>query len=479
MSTSHIRSKGCSSHCACFLVLLLAQPVSLASSPTQPWEPRGVPLGTGTSVPRVGGHAVHRDEESPPRGRSIASPRTTEAVFRWRGGKKKHQGSAGAGKKKDSDKKKEVSARIKTLQGLNQQSEGVEGLEDFVSRLDQDVEETKRQIIESKPTDSQIWGVPERVRQSREACQNATPPLPSFSARSGKPSNPWSGTNRTLQELEEKARTEVGSCGPRYCNMNVDAQGQDVRIGTRRIQGRIGTRRTMSKSRIPRGTPLCGGIRLGVLPHGRARSKNLHSWALSLRLSKRSREQEVSTLAVPVTPRAARVPAPVSENGKSTTPAPGPTQRTTSAFGVLQGPNSRSPKGRGQDFCEAGAEETILSSMLQPFMRIEIFWLGLLQKNLKLLSMHGETFLWLLPILSTVLDSQIPRRRSFHLLGFVVKRKVIPFFHGYTDGSAVLTEQGCKLLLEICHHSCALRQCGAAFGRVATHCDVPDFRQHW
>ena len=38
----------------------------------------------------------------------------------------------------------------------------------------------------------------------------------------------------------------------------------------------------MSKSRIPRGTPPCGGIRLGVLPHGRAPSKNLHSWALSL-----------------------------------------------------------------------------------------------------------------------------------------------------------------------------------------------------
>ena len=35
-----------------------------------------------------------------------------------------------------SDKKKELSARIKMLQGLKQQSEGVEGLEDFVSRLD-------------------------------------------------------------------------------------------------------------------------------------------------------------------------------------------------------------------------------------------------------------------------------------------------------------------------------------------------------
>lgn len=49
---------------------------------------------------------------------------------------------------------------------------------------------------------------------------------------------------------------------------------------------RASLRRTMSKSRIPPDTPLHGGIRLGVLPHGRARSKNLHSWALSLRLSK-------------------------------------------------------------------------------------------------------------------------------------------------------------------------------------------------
>ena len=35
--------------------------------------------------------------------------------------------------------------------------------------------------------------------------------------------------NRTLQELQEKARSEkVGSWGPRYCNMNVDAPGKEV-----------------------------------------------------------------------------------------------------------------------------------------------------------------------------------------------------------------------------------------------------------
>ena len=62
MSTSFFRSKGCSPGPA----------VSLAVSPTQLWEPRGVPLGTGTIVPRVCGHGVHRDEESPPRGRRSA-----------------------------------------------------------------------------------------------------------------------------------------------------------------------------------------------------------------------------------------------------------------------------------------------------------------------------------------------------------------------------------------------------------------------
>lgn len=69
-------------------------------------------------------------------------------------GKKKHQGSVSAGKwnyqEAVSDKKKELSARIKTLQGHKQQFEGVEGLEDVALRPDQDVEETKRQIIESK-----------------------------------------------------------------------------------------------------------------------------------------------------------------------------------------------------------------------------------------------------------------------------------------------------------------------------------------
>ena len=74
------------SHCVCFLVLLLAQLYRWNHLPHSHWEPRGVPLGTGTSVPRVGGHAVHRDEESPPRGRKIASPSSTGAVFRWRDG---------------------------------------------------------------------------------------------------------------------------------------------------------------------------------------------------------------------------------------------------------------------------------------------------------------------------------------------------------------------------------------------------------
>ena len=65
--------------------------------------------------------------------------------------------------------------------------------------------------------------------------------------------------------------------------------------------------------------------------------------------------------------------------------------------------------------------------MPEPLMRIAVFWLVLLHNNLKLISMHGETFLRLPPILSVVSDSQIPRRRFFRLLGFVVK-KVFPLF---------------------------------------------------
>ena len=158
--------------------------------------------------------------------------------------------------------------------------------------------------------------------------------------------------NRTLQELQEKAPSEkVGSWGPRYCKTNVDAQGQDVgeELGP---GGRV--------RRAGFLTPLCGGIRLGVLPHGRACSKNLSSWALSLqstmaatipevrRLSRaHPPKPESSTLAVPVTPWAARFRRMASRRR----PAPGPTQRTaTSAFGVLLGPKSRSPKERGQVF---------------------------------------------------------------------------------------------------------------------------------
>ena len=46
---------------------------------------RGVLRGTGTIEQRVGGHAVHRDEESPPRGRRSAFPRTTGPVLQCLG----------------------------------------------------------------------------------------------------------------------------------------------------------------------------------------------------------------------------------------------------------------------------------------------------------------------------------------------------------------------------------------------------------
>ena len=59
----------------------LGPAVSLAVSPTQPWDPRGVPLGTGTIVPCVGGDAVHRDQKSPPRDRRSAFLRTTGEVY--------------------------------------------------------------------------------------------------------------------------------------------------------------------------------------------------------------------------------------------------------------------------------------------------------------------------------------------------------------------------------------------------------------
>lgn len=57
-------------------------------------------------------------------------------------------------------------------------------------------------------------------------------------------------------------------------------------------------------------------------------------------------------------------------------------------------------------------------------MRIAIFW----PQEFEIDFNAWRDFLLLPPILSMVLDSQIPRRRSFRLLGFVVRKKVIPFF---------------------------------------------------
>ena len=97
------------------------------------------------------------------------------------------------------------------------------------------------------------------------------------------------------------------------------------------------------------------------------------------RLSRANPPQpEVSTLAVPVTPMAARVPAP------------GPTQRTaTSAFGVQQEPRSRSPKGLWPRFSRGwgGRNDPMAFDDGATDAHLRFFWLGLLHKNLKLISM--------------------------------------------------------------------------------------------
>ena len=79
-----------------------------------------------------------------------------------------------------------------------------------------------------------------------------------------------------------------------------------------------------------------------------------------------------------------------------------------------------------------------------------------------------------------VLDSQIPRRRSFRLLDVRCKKEGDSIF-SLLDVSAVLTEQGAHccwgyVIIQAFANG-ALRLCGAACGRVATHCDVLDFRQ--
>ena len=115
-----------------------------------------------------------------------------------------------------------------TLQGLKQQSEGVDGLEDFVSRLDQDVEVAKRQIIESKAIDSQIWGCQNAITRARRRMLECDASIAEFQRQKREAIQFLERYNHTLQELQEKARSEkVGSWGPSFCKINVDAQGQD------------------------------------------------------------------------------------------------------------------------------------------------------------------------------------------------------------------------------------------------------------
>ena len=134
------------------LCLLSRPSLGLAKTPTQPLETRGVPLG-------------HRNERAArrraPRGRRIASPRTTGAVFRWRDGhassairriglptshvgsaaRRSTRGQPALAKRKtrtpSPTRRKSCRLASKLSRVLNNSPRA--SLEDFVSRPDQDV----------------------------------------------------------------------------------------------------------------------------------------------------------------------------------------------------------------------------------------------------------------------------------------------------------------------------------------------------
>ena len=234
----------------------------------------------------------------------------------------------------------------------------------------------------------------------------------------------------------------------------------------------------MSKSRIPGSAPPCGGICLGVLHMAEPVARISAMIPEVQRLSRANPPQpEVSTLAVPVTPMAARVPAPVSEDGKSPTPAP----RLISLW-CTPGAQVSKRQGSWPRFLRGwgGRNDPIAFEGGAIAAHRDLLALAFAQK------FEIDFNAWR-DFSSAAGDLQYKFRlpdftASFRLLGFVQKEGD-SIFHCYTDGSAVLTEQGAHSLgetssfkrLPMVPFVCVVQLVGVL--RAATYSDVPDVRR--